>query len=85
MTEWIPFNINSCVKLKLSDRGKEIYKSHFEDDSFAIQMLANETDKDGYLKIQLGSAFNIFGYFFSAWNPELPFATDIYFENEIDD
>ena len=72
------FNINEHVKVKLTERGLEVYKKHYE--KFGIKAPAKEA-KDGYYRFQLWELMQIFGGSVGA-GVKLPFETDIYFDDK---
>ena len=84
MQEYRVFNINDFVKVKLTDRGKYIYRHNF--DVLNANILRNggtpiipielEYDDDGYVEFQLWHLMEIFGrYLFNGC--KLPFETTI--------
>ena len=56
-------NLNEYIKVKLTDKGKEIYRNHYHDiDDEYVPTL--DTDKEGYYKFQLWEFMQIFGEHF---------------------
>ena len=56
-------NMNSTVKVRLNDKGQDIYY-HINDKyykKFNIKRRFKETDKDGYSEFQLWQFMNIYG------------------------
>lgn len=52
-------NLNEYLKVKLTDKGKEIYRKYYNiNDDCAITL---DTDEEGYCKFQLGNFMQIFG------------------------
>jgi hypothetical protein len=56
-------NLNEYIKVKLTDKGKEIYRNHYHDiDDEYVPTL--DTDEEGYCKFQLWEFMHIFGEHF---------------------
>jgi hypothetical protein len=62
------FNVNSCVKLKITEKGLKRWKDHYNDfpknlkiKPITIQELRNKQDNDGYISLQLWEVMEIFG------------------------
>lgn len=56
-------NINEYIKVKLTDRGKEIYRNHYHDvDNEYVPTL--DVDEEGFCKFQLWKFMQIFGEYF---------------------
>jgi len=80
-------NMNSWIKVKLTDFGKEIYK-HCND--FIIEKYKNpnlkpmerEVDEDGYCSFQLWSFIEIFGKYIAIGAPIIIEANNIYFDEK---
>lgn len=81
MKNTIPFNINSYVRVRLTERGEEIYKEFFP--ARRSRPLRQRGD-DGWNRFQLWQLMEIFGPHMSIGKStaELPFATDILIESE---
>ncbi len=76
-TEWHTFNLNDYVRVKLTDKGREIYMQEFE--RFGIEVGPPREDADGWVSIQCWSLMQIFGSYL-VMGCELPFSTDIQFQ-----
>ena len=66
--EYVLFNINEFVKVKLTDKGYEFFTKYFNSDlqdapqfMKTIQQFKKETDDDGYLKMPCHTFINCFG------------------------
>ena len=58
------FNINDCIKVKLTDYGYKLHVSHYRKyftDAHLQQYCLPFRDKEGYTKYQLWEFMNIFG------------------------
>ncbi len=77
-------NINSSVKIKLTDKGRKVYRNHLYDILGSIYRKNNEIeklfnideDKQGYSTWQLWKLMSIFG-------SHIGMGSDICFETEI--
>lgn len=87
MQEYIDFNINDYVKVKLTEKGKYIYYHQFDDiNECRLKIGGNplnpielEYDDDGYVEFQLWHLMEIFGeHLFNGC--EVPFKTTIKFK-----
>lgn len=85
------FNINDFVKVKLTERGKEIYK-HRYDEMFEVFPHLKETlgnppelkiDKDGYSEFQLHDFMHCFGPYIFNGAPLVIENNEIYFESRL--
>lgn len=80
------FNINNYVKVKLTDKGKDIY-FHRHDEINAhykkkvIKPSYPKADDDGYTKFQLWNLMEIYGKYCTLGS-ELPFDSEIIFEEK---
>lgn len=92
----ISFNVNDYVKVKPTQRGKEIIQADYEqicaiyEQICAISPDVNinniyPIDKDGYLKIQLWCFMELFGPHFANGAPLLIEGNEILFEVEHDE
>jgi len=76
----IPFNINYGVKVKLTERGRDIYYHRYDElnklKSHEIKPSYPEVDEDGYFKTALWDLMNIFGSHFRL-DEKPPFSTEI--------
>lgn len=81
MENWIKFNINDYVKVRLTERGREMLKEYWGGkvpDWFEDYSEGNE-----YYRFQLHEFANIFGKELYNGNSNLPFETEIYFSQEV--
>ena len=85
--EWIDFNINDYVKVKLTEKGKYIYDHRYDETN--IELLKREItpivpikleyDEEGYTEFQLWHLMEIYGkYLFNGC--DIPFETTIKFK-----
>jgi hypothetical protein len=77
MKSWIKFNLNDYVKVKLTDKGKEMLKKYYKSES--LDWLDGDHEGDGWYRFQLHALASIFGeelHFGSC--SQLPFETGIY-------
>lgn len=82
-------NLNEHVKVKLNDRGKNIFYHQFDDLNLFIKVQGGklieprmpEVDADGYTSIQLWELMKIFGPHIGMGIPQ-PFDLDIVYEEE---
>ncbi len=83
----LSYNINEYVYVKLVDRGKTIWKEHYEkhklvSTDFPFESLYNSyTNFDGYTRFQFYDLCHIFGTQLTVGS-EAPFGTSILFETE---
>jgi len=62
LTKEIHFNLNNEVKVKLNEKGKEIYLSHLKKVSSEPECaFVRETNSDGYTTFQLWDLMKLFG------------------------
>lgn len=81
----VPFNVNECVWVKLTQAGLKILK-HNDD---RLRQFFPElppftppaTDENGYSRYQLWALMNDFGQYMT-WGGKSPFETDIFFETK---
>ena len=87
MKKYQDFNVNDYVKVKLTEKGKYIYRHNLDDLNETIRGLGGEPlipieleyDDEGYAKFQLWHLMEIFGkHLFNGC--EVPFNTTIKFE-----
>jgi len=80
----ISVNINEMVKVKLSDKGREIHRKNYEElfkgSSFSHEYREPKTDEEGFSEFQLHEIMNEFGSHI-IMGRELPFETEIIFES----
>ena len=70
----ISFNINDCVKVKLTSYGKQIYIKEMG--------IAPRVDDDGYTIFQLHWLMHLYGNHIIPGSPCLPFKTNILIINK---
>lgn len=68
-----PVNINSMVKVKLTDVGRKIHEAYFPN-------IEIDVDEDGYTKFQVWRLMNIFGQWLTIGGGEHPFDLEILVE-----
>lgn len=56
---WLDFNINQSARVKLTERGCQVYREFYE--LYGIQDAWPETDDDGWYEAQLHDVMSIFG------------------------
>jgi hypothetical protein len=77
----LKFNLNDWVKVKLTDKGKNIYYHQFDaiNQTYEKQIIKPhypELTEDGYYKTQLWCLMNLFGeHLYMGFDP--PFGTEI--------
>jgi hypothetical protein len=81
-------NLNSEIKVKLTDRGKEVYYHQFDElnkrypNLPAIEPRMPEVDSDGYTTIQLWKFMNVFGKSMVMGCPNVIQPLNIYIEDD---
>ena len=74
------FNINNPIKIKLTDKGREIIKKRHEDfwsqRNADIEFKPWPEDEDGWSKQQMYNVFHVFGDYLTVGR-EPPFETEI--------
>lgn len=87
MQEYQNFNINDCVKVKLTEKGKYIYYHQFDDMNVDILKRGGKPlnpielkyDDEGYVEFQMWHLMEIFGkHLFNGC--DIPFETTIKFK-----
>ncbi len=69
-----PFNVNDYVWVKLTERGRTLYRIHWE--QYHCTPVPLETNAEGYSRFQLWDLMSIFGQ--NLYNGcEMPFETTI--------
>lgn len=60
---YINFNINQCIKVKLYFKGRELVKKYYSSDSidFGDEYLKLHTDENNYTQFQMWEFMRIFG------------------------
>ena len=67
MLQYKETNLNDCIKVKLTEKGKEIYRNRFDEDNIkklGIEYCEPKIDKDGYTEFQMWDFMRIFGKHF---------------------
>ncbi len=75
-------NLNNLYWVKLSNKGKKIYKEYYE--NLSIYKVYNQPDIDGWIKLQLWQIMKIFGYNLSIGLHNLPFDDMNLYDNKPD-
>lgn len=81
--EWVDLNFNSLVKVRVTPEGEKLYLEHYK----LVPLAPGETrkinrDEDGWTKMQLGEAAQIFGPAMSLTNPRPPIGMEFKMEAE---
>lgn len=87
------FNINDCVKIKLTETGIAILKNRhdsilkaYADNPEVLKTLGEfknpEVDENGYTEMQMWEVMNLFGNYMYNGNPDMPFETTIAISEE---
>ena len=77
MTQYVEINLNDYIKVKLSDKGKEIFDKRYEG-KFPPHLLSQldipelKTDEDGYSEFQMHEFINIYGGHFGPAAQDIP-------------
>lgn len=83
-TQWIDFNMNNDVKVKLTDYGKQILADKFSNiPGIDVNKILNyiKVDSNGYYEFQLWDLMSTFGeYLYNGC--KLPFETNIKFSGK---
>lgn len=83
-------NLNDTVKVKLTDRGKDIYYHQFDNlirDCHAVRVNIKikraypKVDNDGFTKFQLHAFMNLYGEYLTIGSEPVIEGNDIYFED----
>lgn len=67
MSEWIDFNLNHYVKVKMTESGYKMYHEYYnqfnpiKNDFTHIKSLRETEDEYGFVKMQMHVLMNIFG------------------------
>jgi hypothetical protein len=66
MNQYVPFNINDEIKVKLTDKGRAVYESYWMavlagSNGLQPPSLNKWTDENGWTSFQLWDAMTIFG------------------------
>jgi hypothetical protein len=75
--QWLPFNMNSNVKIKLTPRGVQAFYEYWGKIGLCPKL--PEADADGYITQQLWCVMQMFGPVIALGRP-VPFETEMYFE-----
>ena len=57
-------NLNDYIKVKLTDKGKEIYRNYYHEIGYEMVLTTLDIDEEGYCKFQLWYFMRIFGEHF---------------------
>ena len=69
-------NLNEYIKVKLTDKGKEIYRNYYNDiDDECVPSLY--VDEEGFCKFQLWHFIRIFGEHFCLGGDDMPCETNV--------
>ncbi len=87
MSEWIEYNINNHVRVKLTDKGKDIYYHQHDEHNKRmgeygmdpIKPSYPKINKDGYYETQMHQLMYVFGESLSMGSV-LPFDSNVYIE-----
>ena len=83
-------NLNSIVKVKLTDRGKDIYYHQYDDINklyierglTPLTPRMPKVDSEGYTKFQLWHFMNVFGEYMCLGLPEVIKPLNLYIEDD---
>ena len=75
-------NLNETVKVKLTERGKEIYRQHFSPLPDGFEQPEPRIDEDGFTKIQLWVFMEMFGEHMSMLKQNVIEPLEIVFDTE---
>lgn len=75
-------NLNETVKVKLTERGKKIYREHFSPLPDGFEQPEPRIDEDGFTEIQLWVFMAMFGKSMSIGKPNVIKPLEIVFDNE---
>ena len=75
-------NLNETVKVKLTKRGKKIYREHFSHLPDCFEKPEPRIDEDGFTEMQLWMFMEIFGEHMSVWKPNVIEPLEIVFDTE---
>ena len=70
------FNINHCVRIKLTDRGRQILEDQWKEILPKEEYEHPKEDDEGYIEMQLWIILNRFGSY-THMGCDLPFETEI--------
>lgn len=74
-------NLNETVKVKLTERGKEIYRQYFSPLPDGFEQPEPRINEDGFTKLQLWMFMEMFGEHMSIWQPNVIEPFEIVFDN----
>ena len=83
MTRKVEFNINQCVKVELTDKGRDIFYHQFDDinSRFGKQLIEPyypKLDSDGYYETQMWCLMQLFGKHLTAgFGFDQPFSPNV--------
>lgn len=75
-------NLNKTVKVKLTERGKELYREHFSHLPDCFEKPEPRIDEDGFTEMQLWMFMEMFGEHMSMWKPNVIEPLEIVFDTE---
>lgn len=75
------FNINDYVWVKLTDKGRQIFKDHYKGFPSGLQLPQIKEDADGYSEWQLWYLMQIFGEHIAMGCPS-PFLMEVLFDEK---
>lgn len=76
-------NLNKTVKVKLTERGKELYRQYFSPLPDGFEQPEPRIDEDGFTKIQLWVFIEMFGEHMSLWKPNVIEPLEIVFDEKL--
>lgn len=72
--EFVKYNLNNYVKVKLTEKGRGIYQEHLENQNILLSGLGYpqsdlepEVDEEGYITLQGIELIDIFGAYFNQY------------------
>lgn len=83
--EYVKININDYIKVKLTNRGKDIYYRQYDEinkkaGKILIEPEYPKADSDGYSHFQIWELMKLYGSHLSLLSTELPFETNLQIE-----
>ena len=76
--KYIPFNINDCVMVKLTDHGRALHRREWDKLGTGISYMPPKENADGWSKWQLWRLIELYGNHIGVIC-DMPFATSIMF------
>lgn len=86
MSEWIPINVNENIKIKLTDRAKDIYYHQYDEflrqypHIVSVKPHLPKVDEDGFTTMQLWTFMELYGKEYHIGGVALTENNEIYFE-----